>query len=60
MDELKLYAMDCSWCGGITVIAKSLEQAKDLMSKEYNYDETNEIVEHPITEGLVVTFLGDS
>lgn len=57
---MKLYIQDRGVYGCIIVVANSVEQAKEYMSGEYNYNVNETIEEVEIKEGFVYCNLGDS
>lgn len=59
MNGLFIFVQDNSYYGNIVVVAKSEEQARELMQNEHNYDSTSSILKYDIEDGLVIANYGD-
>ena len=60
MNELKVFVMDLGWAGNIVVVEETVEAARLLMKKEYNYSEDGCVKSFSIQKGLVISNMGDS
>jgi len=59
---MKIFYQDLSWCGSITVVANTKEEAIRLMEDCPNYESDHDrypIQEHEIVPGLVLHNTGD-
>ena len=58
-NELMLYSMDCSWAGMIVVIARSEDEARNLMRSCENYEERRPLTVQRIRNGVMIYNYGD-
>ncbi len=57
---LKLWFQDCSWYGGITVVAMTEDEAREIMKNNHPYyAEDKDVYSKEIVKGALVEFLGD-
>jgi len=56
---MKIYVQSCGWRGSLLVIANNEQEARELMSKEYNYEPESIVEEHDIEHGFMWVDLGD-